>query len=230
METTIERQPKELDRPKTSNLEIVVGQLDGYKKQYRQSFTIMVALIFVSLSSLLFNVIQYAYPDKPIYFAQTTDGHLMPITDVRHQYITDYGVRQWVSKSLVRTFSMDYIHWQRDLMGIRYFYTQNGFSQLVKQMKESRMLDLLRGDKLLQFSVILGDDFPEIISYGFNEKTGRYEWSIRARLLIQYENTRGILHKQDLMADIKVVRVPVLQNINGICIDRLILNQSGGAA
>jgi hypothetical protein len=180
------------------------------------------AIFFVL--SLSLNVVQFLYRPRPTFFEKTKDDRLHYPGELTERIISNESVVIWLTDVVSRTFSMDFRHWQNDLLAVQDNYTPDAFYDLIQEIKNKKILDVIMGGRLILSSRLL--EAP-VIRYDGVNSNGQYAWYITFPLDIVYRGgEKDQTITQNVLVEALVVRVNYNENIRGIQIARLFLKET----
>lgn len=204
-------------------LALTLESRDWHRQHYKKLLQATCIMGVVCCASLLGNILQFVLRPHPVYFAQTTDNRLMPMPPLNEPYITNEGILSWAVETVIKTFSLDFNHWQQDLMEVQPQFTPGAFAELAKSLKAAQTVDLVVSKRLSMTTI--NTQAPIIAARGINQH-GRYAWRLNFPVLITYESSQGVVNVQKLMAHVTIERVSTLDNVRGIQISQLLLKQN----
>ncbi len=197
----------------------VVESKEWYKLGYKNAIFVSLILSCILCFSLLFNFIQVFSSPSPKYFAFTNDLRIKNLVPLNKPTITQNGLLNWVSRVVVDTMEIDFLHWKKSLIRVKPDYMEKTFNELITSLKDSGNLDMIIKQKLIVSATI--DGTPIITAEGV--LSGRKAWKIEIPLTLSYQTSEGIENIQRLTAYLTVCRVPVTEHPKGIKISQIVL-------
>lgn len=206
------------DRSMLGRLESVVVRNSYYRDGYRMLLNVAVieAFVIIALVSALILVLVGARPQK-YFFATTEDGRLIPIVSLDQPNLSAPAIVAWAAQSASETMTFGFHDYRRRLQESSRHFTRRGWESFTKALQRSGIIDSVTTNRQVLTATPSGA--PTLISEGV--VNGRYEWQIEVPILISYEF--GSTSRQSSMRlRLLVVRVPQLENANGIGIEQWI--------
>ncbi|MBA5690557.1 DotI/IcmL family type IV secretion protein [Rugamonas apoptosis] len=155
------------------------------------------------------------HPDRQ-YFA-TDNGRLFPLVPLSRPYQKSADVIQFGKDTLTRSFTLDFLNWRQQLEDLRPSYTRDGFAQFIDNLEKMGILDMVKGRRMnMSASVgtgVLTKDGVE---------NGVFLWDLEMPIEIRLEGQTQHLPPQHFNAHLRIVRIPTLDNIQGIGAARLV--------
>jgi len=161
------------------------------------------------------------YRSKPVYFAVTPDLRVVELKPLSEPYLTENGVRDWTVNAVVKTFSLDFLHWRTQLTDVSSDYTPDAFKALLASMKQADLINMVDKQRL---DVALSLTGAAVVTNSYTQNGILYV-RVNIPLVISYENSQGPVGQQNLLADVLVRRVPVTSYPSGIAIDQIVMSQ-----
>ena len=171
------------------------------------------------LISVTINVLQAMYQEKPKYFAATNDLRIAPLIALNEPMVSQSGLLNWTTETVCKTFGLDFKNWKRQMMDIRYRYSDKAFGQLVRSYKKSGNLEMIKNQRLVMSCTIT--EAPVIPAKGIVK--GKVTWKVEFPILISYESSKGVENTQKLLVTVMVQRVSTIKNSEGIQIIQLVV-------
>ncbi len=206
------------DKTMLGRLESVVVRNAYYRDGYRMLLNVAVieAFVIIALISALILVLVGARPQK-FFFATTEDGRLIPIVSLDQPNLSAPAIVAWTAQSASETMTFGFHDYRRRLQESSRHFTRRGWESFTKALQRSGIIDAITTNRQVLTATPSGA--PTLVSEGV--VNGRYEWQIEVPILISYEF--GTTSRQSSMRlRLLVVRVPQLENANGIGIEQWI--------
>lgn len=208
-------------KPK-SGLFVVMMRNEFYRDNF---YTIRFAIILlILLNSVLGLVIFFKAikPPPPKFFSTTADGRLIKLHPLYSpQDISDNLVIQWASDAVREAFSLDYIHWRKQLQTASKHFTSDGWKWFLDSLKQSNNLKTLRELKMVSNVSLTGS--PRIARKAVVSNT--YVWEVKMPLLLEYVSANPTVSKINMpwMVTLVVVRMPRSYYPQGIAINNFLV-------
>lgn len=215
--TTPQKQDK-ADRSLLGRLESVVVRNDYYRDGYRMLLNVAVieSFVIIALVSALVLVLVGVRP-QTYFFATTEDGRLIPIVALDQPNLSAPAIVSWSAQATSETMTFGFHDYRRRLQESSRHFTRRGWESFTRALQTSGIIDAITQNRQVITATPRGA--PTLISEGI--VNGRYEWQIEVPMLISYEYGSGSKQSQ-LTLRLLVVRVPQLENANGVGIEQWI--------
>lgn len=193
---------------------------DGFGKLLIAIFLILIALVFLGLISA------YLFLSKPapVVFAVDNDWRVLPPVPIDVPYVTDPDLIQWVSQVLPQLFTYDFINFKDELQLNQQYFSENGWKKFLDLVDPYANENNMQTMKMFVNANAAGA--PYILNRGPIE--GRWGWWVQMPLKLSYSNPAGTTVKT-LILQILIVRIPTLNNLDGITIDNVIVKTGEGS-
>jgi intracellular multiplication protein IcmL len=190
---------------------------DGF---YKVAFTLLVILSAISLLVTASLFIFFSKP-SPIQFV-TVDDEWRIVQPIRIEspYLASTDVLQWVSDALPSMFAYDFLNYDKRLKETQHYFTENGWNTFLDVINTYVSQDSVQDSKLFVNATPTGA--PVILNQGILEK--RYAWWVQMPLTLTYVSINGS-RSEEIKIQALVVRVPLLNNLDGISIDNIIVSK-----
>ena len=194
---------------------------------YRDGFDkVMIACLGVMGGVVLSAIIAgYFYFDQPppVGFAAGEEWRVQSPVPLDQPYLNTTDLLQWVSNVLPQVFHYDFTYYNEELKTYAAYFTQNGWRGFLNQLNIYANYNNVQRYKLFINGSTVGAPF--ILNEGL--LSGRYAWWVQMPIDINYTGYERS-STQSLTLQVLVVRVPTLNNLNGIGIDNIIIVKSAG--
>lgn len=171
-------------------------------------------LIVVSLYFLLHQVL-------PITFPVYEDWRIQADVPVDRPYLHVADLLQWVSTTLPQVLTVDFINYNQEMKASTVYFTNNGWAKFLSLTSSYTGHDEVLKNKVFVQATPLGA--PVILNQGIVD--GKYAWWVQMPLVVRYSGIEGNSREMSLVFQVLVVRVPTLNNLDGVAIENLIVNQ-----
>lgn len=189
------------------------------RKQYKRALTVAGASATVSFALLLVVVLLILMRPEPKYFSVTNDFRVIELSPLNQPYISNAGLLNWSSEVITRTFSLDFLHFRRQLGDVRKHYAPDAFKQLIAALKSSGIIDMIKGQRL-SVSVVI-EKAPVITATGVLQ--GVMSWKIEIPIVASYESSKGVETTQHLNASMLVQRGDLREHPEGVLVKQVVL-------
>lgn len=189
---------------------------DGFYKVLTAFITIVTAIIF------LIGISVYLYLDKPkpVYFHTDNEWRVLSPVPLDKVYLTVPELVQWVSSVLPKAFTYDFINYTKQLQNVSQYFTPNGWQKFLDQINQYANYNQVVNGKLFLNASPAGA--PIILNQGLLE--GRYAWWILMPINVNYISSEKST-TFPLEMRVLIVRVPTLNNIDGVGIENIMVSQ-----
>src|SRR3989338_6450342 len=204
-------------------LQIVQLRDDFYRDRFNvivfAAVSVLVAIILlVSLSVYL----HYAKP-PPVVFSVGAEWRIKPEVSLDQLYLPPSDVLQWVSEVLPKASTYDFNYYSNQLKSASQYFTPEGWKVFLNQLNSYANYNNVQTYKMFISAVPTGA--PYILNQGL--LSGRYAWWVQMPIKISYQGSNR-LSERDLTLQILVVRVSTLNNLTGVGIDNVIVENAAG--
>lgn len=204
------------------------GSMETIQKRHETFFVgfqrVTIALMMsVAVSAIAVAAAVFTINTKPEprYFATREDGSLLPLVAVNQPFLTDSQVTNFAVEAVTRSMTIDFANWRRDLSEASAYFTQpDGWAAYIATMEGSGILDMIRNRRLVASTVANG---AMIIASGVDQN-GVYGWTLQIPLTVTYQSSNES-SREDLLAEVRLVRVPTWQKPDGIAISTVIASR-----
>lgn len=200
------------------NLESVMTRNNFYRDGYRMLLNVAVieAFVIIALISALVLVLVSMRP-QTFFFATTEDGRLIPIVSLDQPNLSAPAIVSWTAQAASETMTFGFHDFRRRLQESSRHFTRRGWESFTRALQTSGIIDAVTQNRQVLTATPRGA--PTLVSEGI--VNGRYEWQIEVPMLISYEFGSGNQQTQ-ITLRLLVVRVPQLENANGVGIEQWI--------
>ena len=205
--------------PFTASSVRVMESREWYKDRYRQVLNLTMVMAFCLILSVGLNGVLFFTKSPPRYFAATQDWRIKELEPLDKPIMSQGGLLTWTTTTISDTFSLDFLHWKKQLMDIKSNYFKDAFNELLQNMKSSGILVMVE-DKRFNIKTVV-ESAPLITAEGM--LNGAASWRIEFPLILSYESSRGVESTSRLQAQVLVQRVSTLDHPRGVKIKQVIL-------
>ena len=172
------------------------------------------------------NVMQGLHRPEPRYFAQNeATGSLTPIVPLNKPIGSTNTILQHGSDVIMDLYALDFQNYRSQLQRASDYFTQNGWQKYVSEFESTGNLAAIKERRMVLSGVVTKP--PVVVQSG--EVFGTLYWDIEVPYQVRYI-AAGFDQTQDLVARIKIVRVPTTQNPRGIAIAQFVSRQLASGA
>ena len=202
--------------------ELVRFRNEFYRDEYRNKATVLRFGSLALLASVLLNgALGWALLHKrPVYFAATNDGRILPLVPLSRPGAEDRTVISWATEVAVSAYSYDFVDWRKALSGLSPDFTKEGFSSFIGSLKASGNLKLVEDNRMVASAVPVAAGV--IVAKGLLK--GVYVWKIQVPLLVTYQAARSSV-SQNLLVTLLVVRRSVLSHPKGLAVAQFLAEE-----
>ncbi len=208
------QQPEPL--PNVGGVENILMRNEYYKDGYRSLLKIAI-FEGVAIVSLIFVLGFFFMTTKPenIYFATTSDGRLVRMVALSQPNLSNAALLSWVAKAATETMTFGFHDYKVRLQEASRFFTRRGWESFTKALQDSSVIDAIENRKQV-LSAVPGSA-PVVVQEGV--VNGQYRWVVEMPMIVTYKS--GSSSRPDsMMVRLTVVRVPTLDNPNGVGIEQ----------
>ena len=170
---------------------------------------IIVAIIWAVI--LMWQI--YSRP-LPVFYATQANGYSMVLNPHEMPSMTPNAILQIAKKAAVALYTFDFIHYNKQLASVRYYFTRSGWLSYLDAANS--VIKVVKANKLFISAVVNGP--PVIVRQG--PLQGVYTWEIQLPLLVAYQSAQSI-DKASYTVAMTIINVPTKNNPIGIGIDAL---------
>lgn len=185
---------------------------DGYRSLLKLAF--MQGIVILGLIGAMYYVISVHQPENR-YFATTEDGRLIPMLALNEPNLSTPALMSWVAQASSEVMTFGFNDYRRRLQESSRNFTKRGWESFTLALQKSRIIEMVETNQQVITAAPAGA--PILESEGV--VAGRYQWTIQLPLVLTYQS--GSKTRSDnLLVSAVVVRVPRLENPNGVGIEQ----------
>ncbi len=198
------------------NLGAVVIRNEFYRDGYRSILKLAVfqSMIILALIFAMFFVIYVNQPENR-YFATTEDGRLVPLTALNEPNLSNPALMSWVAQSATEVMTFGFNDYRRRLQEASRNFTRRGWESFTQALQRSRIIEMVESNQQVVTAAPSGA--PILKSEGL--VAGRYQWEVQLPMILSYQ-AGSKMRSDDILLTLIVVRVPRLENPNGVGIEQ----------
>lgn len=189
---------------------------DGFYKVMLALGLILVALSLLVITSL------YLFLSKPspiMFTVADNEWRILPPIPLDKPYLQTADLLQWVSQALPASFNYDFINYMNQLKKMQHYYTPEGWKKYLDLLNNYANFNTVQSEKQFISGTPLGAPF--IVNQGLLQ--GRYAWWVQMPINVSYSNASGGGRQQNITFQLLVVRVPTLNNLDGVGIENILV-------
>lgn len=210
--------PNEPQADDTSGLGRVVIRNEFYRDGYRNMLRLVViqGAVIVGLLAVVFLILQAREPENR-YFATTEDGRLVPMVPLNQPNLSTPALMSWTAQAATEVMTFGFNDYRRRLQEASRNFTRTGWQSFTQALSKSRTVEMMEANQQVVTAAPLGA--PVLEREGLVNE--RYQWVVQMPMVLTYQS--GSLTRTDrLLVTLVIVRVPRLENPNGIGIEQWI--------
>lgn len=202
--------------------ELVRFRNDFYRDEYRNKAAILLYGAAALLASVILNgALGWALVHKrPVYFAATNDGRILPLVPLSRPAMEDRSVVSWATSVATSAYSYDFVNWRSALSALSPDFTKEGFASFIGSLKASGNLKLVSDNRMVASAV--PTEAGVIIAKGLLK--GVYVWKIQVPILVTYQAAKSSV-SQNLLVTLLVVRRSVLSHPKGLAVAQFLAEE-----
>jgi len=197
---------------------------DFYRDGFHQAVAALVLILIGIVCMLSVSIGLMISKPKPIMFVTDNDWRVVapvPVTVSAYPPVPD--LLQWVAQVLPLAFNVDFVNYQRELNAAENYFTPDGWKNFLQQANPYISQAVIITSQVFLTSNPAGA--PIIIQEGPYQDT--YGWWIQMPINLSYSGAeKGATIPLSLQ--VLVVRVPTLNDLNGIRINKIVINKGAG--
>lgn len=192
---------------------------DWYRDQYRTNSSALRMAAIALLFSVGINVLLgwAVIHKRPVYFAATNDGRILPLVPLSRPAMNDRRVVTWATDVAISAYSFDFLNWRKVLSGLSQDFTRDGYSSFIGSLKASGNLDLVLKNRMVTSAVPAAAGV--VVAKG--KLGGIYAWKIQVPVLVTYQAAKSSV-SQNLVVTLLVVRRSVLSHPKGLAVSQFL--------
>ena len=202
--------------------ELVRFRNDFYKDEYRNKAAILRFGAIALLASVGLNgvLIWALVHKKPVYFAATNDGRILPLVALSRPATSDRAVVSWATEVATSAYSYDFVNWRSALSALSPDFTKEGFASFIGSLHASGNLKLVSDNRMVASAV--PTEAGVIVAKGLLK--GVYVWKIQVPILVTYQAAKSAV-SQNLLVTLMVARRSVLSHPKGLAVAQFLAKE-----
>ena len=199
-----------------SKINHVSVKYEFYRDGYRAIRTVaLMQSIFILLFVIAVMYFLNVYKSERIYFATTNSGKLIPLVALDNPNLTNPALMSWVSQVVTEVLTFGFNDYRQRLNEASRHFTRVGWESFASALERAEFMEKIENKQMIVTSIPAGA--PVVVSEGL--VNGRYQWEVNIPMNITFQAGNKKEPKRSNLT-ITIVRVPYLENPNGIGIER----------
>jgi len=112
----------------------LVGVIGWSKSQFHLSMKLALGLTLALIVALVVIALQITNRPTPRYFAATPDLRLAPLIPLDKPVLTQQGLLNWVTETVINAVSLDFLEWREKLTRNREHFEEEAFKSFVASL------------------------------------------------------------------------------------------------
>jgi len=207
--------------PSSKGLEVVNYRNDFYRDGNKRMYVAALVSIIGLFGQALIAYSSITAKNERVYFATDPNGSLIKLIPLAQPNQKNEVVAQWMQNALVDTFSFNFtnINTRLNETTMRWF-TKNGASQFLREMKDSGHMDVVKDGKMIMSLTL--DHTPIMIGSGNAPGTDIFTWNFQADAVLTFR-TQSKEYSKKVRFTVAVERRSVLDNVEGLGIAKIVM-------
>ncbi len=191
-----------------------------YINHYRTVLILFCVLIVLILSAVGVLLYQTTHKPLPVFYAKTMTGENMPLVPFEEPNQLPDTILRFASKAATIAYTFDFVNYNAQLYQARPYFTQAGWNDFLLSIDP--LVSTIVKNQLFVSGVVVGD--PVISNQGELPDIG-YAWRVQIPFLVTYQSA-NITTKRRYLVIVSIIKVPTLENPQGIGIDQFVTVQT----
>lgn len=188
----------------------------------KKIFSVLLFLVVILFVSLSVNAYYALFRPKPVYFASTSDGRIIPMVPLSKPVRSQRWLINWSGKVVLDLLTMSAVNYNKSFLRVRDKFLPQTFDSLVKTFDDNGTKKYILDNRMDTYVVL--ESSPIVYQSGII--SGQRAWKIQVPVLVTYTNGNGSSPKRFLVNMI-VMRVPTSVNKNGVAISNFSMIGAG---
>jgi len=193
---------------------------------YRDGFrVVMLSLgMIVGAIGLLITLSLYFFLHQvlPISFPVYADWRVQADVPLDRPYLHIPDLLQWFSTAIPEVLAVDFINYNLEIKGFTHYFTVNGWAKYLAITNTYMSHDQVLKNK--EFVAAEPSGAPVVLNQGVVD--GKYGWWVQMPIDVRYSGIEGNNRSSKLLVQALVIRVPTLNNLDGVAIDNMTVTQA----
>ncbi|HEU5282018.1 MAG TPA: DotI/IcmL/TraM family protein [Gammaproteobacteria bacterium] len=207
------------------SLDRVTEQYAPKENAFYQNYYLMVWMAFCLLVVLLLSVMgvllyQTTHKPLPVFYAKQANGETMPLLPFQAPNQLSDTILRFASKAATIAYTFDFVNYQEQISLARPYFTSAGWNDFESSI--SGLVSTIVKNQLFVSGVVVGT--PVISNQGPLPGTD-YAWRVQIPFLVTYQSA-NVTTRRNYMVIVSIIRVPTIENPQGIGIDQFVTVQS----
>ena len=190
---------------------------DGFYKVILAFLTVMAAVVLL----IVVSVFLFLLKPTPVQFVVGDEWRVLPPVSVEQPYLRTPDLLQWAGTILPTLFNYDFVNYKKELDTRTQYFTPNGWMKFLDVLNGFVNYNTVVNTKLFVSVSPLGAPF--VLNQGLLQ--GRYAWWVQMPLNLNYISMDKS-NPQAIQVQALVVRVPTLNNLDGVSIDNIVVTRT----
>lgn len=185
-----------------------------FKKQSMSMvMAIVAALAVIAVGSI--SIMKYSGGTQPVVFSVILKKReVQRITVLPFPFQSFKNVSSWLRSAIESSYSFDFLNYDKQVEGARYYFTKDGYSSYLKALDAKGVRADLISKKIEAAAIPLSD--PVFINGGV--AAGQFFWRYRVPILLSYYGGKTPVFQKETV-EVLVFRVPTNESVNGLAIE-----------
>jgi len=194
------------------------GMTTGNRDRDLFKLSLWANLIFAPtllISIIIIGILLATRPD-PQMIGLTRDLRVVDLIPLNEEYVDSAEVGDWVADTTVRTLSLGFLFFNRQLDDIKDCFFDDAYKQLMASLESSQFLPTIRGDGGAQAADSNATLTAPAVIAGKGLVDGKMNWRVELPIVINFEFRGGGTNTQKRLATVIVQRVPLAEHPRGV--------------
>ena len=202
------------------SLELVRLRNNFYRDNYRRVMKLLLVMSLVMVVLVLTMAYLFTHRPDPKYFATTQSGRVLQLVPLSNPMLSTEALLSWASQVAMGTYTYNFANYRQKIQMQEGNFTSDAWQQFLTLLKDTGNIEAIDKRKLNLSAVVSGQ--PIVVFTGIWE--GRFIWKVQVPLLVTYVGASGPPFQKQYMVMMTIVRVPTVQNINGVAVAQFIVS------
>ena len=199
-------------------MQVIALKDDFYRDGFSKVIWLLASVAVALLTMIALAVYLYMIKPPPVSFPVGKEWRILPPVPLDQAYHTSPEILQWVSTVMPKVLQYDFIHYNDELKSASQYFTSAGWQVFLNQLNHYVNYNNVKANQLIVTATPVSAPF--ILNQGL--LAGRYGWWVQIPLKLKYigNNQNSV---QQLTLQVLVMRVPTANNLSGIGIQNVIV-------
>lgn len=160
------------------------------------------------------------------YFATEPNGALIRLVPLSRSIMSSADLGQWIETHVTDAFTLSWTNYRGDQMRAKHAFTRAGWLSYLKGIRQARIIKLIEAEQLNLTSVVT--QAPVLTRTG-RLGNGALWWQYQFTMVWTYNagnNSPVGTSNQNVVVDVRVVRVPQTLNPKGVLISEIVARRN----